>query len=47
VVRGKGKRTERLGLAGDVGETIVDYLRYGCPDTAQDRAVFLRVRAPH
>ena len=31
----------------DVGEAIVGYLRDGRPATAQDRAVFVRVRAPH
>src|SRR5919106_4388736 len=47
VVRGKGARFERLPLPLDVGETIVGYLRDGRPATAQDRAVFVRVRAPH
>jgi site-specific recombinase XerD len=31
----------------DVGAAIVRYLRDGRPATAQDRAVFVRVRAPH
>jgi integrase/recombinase XerD len=47
IVRGKGGRSERLPLPHDVGETIVRYLRHGRPGTAQDRAVFVRVRAPH
>ena len=47
IVRGKGARSERLPLPHDVGEVIVGYLRDGRPATAQDRAVFLRVRAPH
>lgn len=47
VVRGKGARSERLPLPHDVGEAIVGYLRDGRPATAQDRAVFVRVRAPH
>jgi integrase/recombinase XerD len=47
VVRGKGARSERLPLPVDVGEAIVGYLRDGRPATAQDRAVFVRVRAPH
>jgi integrase/recombinase XerD len=47
VVRGKGRRTERLPLPRDVGEAIVAYLRHGRPDTALDRAVFVRVKAPH
>jgi hypothetical protein len=47
VVRGKGGRSERLPLPVDVGEAIVGYLRDGRPSSAQDRAVFARVRAPH
>jgi site-specific recombinase XerD len=47
IVRGKGGRSERLPLPHDVGETIVRYLRHGRPGTAQDRGVFVRVRAPH
>jgi len=47
VVRGKGERSERLPLPHDVGEAIVEYLRHGRPVSAQDRAVFMRVRAPH
>ena len=47
VVRGKGGRSERLPLPHDVGEAIVRYLRHGRPGSAQDRAVFVRVRAPH
>jgi integrase/recombinase XerD len=47
VVRGKGGRSERLPLPADVGEAIVGYLRDGRPSSAQDRAVFVRVRAPH
>jgi integrase/recombinase XerD len=47
IVRGKGARSERLPLPDDVGEAIVGYLRDGRPATAQDRAVFVRVRAPH
>ncbi len=46
-MRGKGARSERLPLPHDVGEAIVGYLRDGRPATAQDRAVFVRVRAPH
>jgi integrase/recombinase XerD len=44
---GKGRRAERLPLPEDVGETIVCYLRDGRPATAQDRSLFVRVRAPH
>jgi site-specific recombinase XerD len=47
IVRGKGNRSERLPLPHDVGEVIVRYLRDGRPATALDRAVFVRVRAPH
>jgi integrase/recombinase XerD len=47
VVRGKGGRSERLPLPVDVGEAIVGYPRDGRPVSAQDRAVFVRVRAPH
>jgi integrase/recombinase XerD len=47
VVRGKGARSERLPLPHDVGAAIVGYLRHGRPGSAQDRAVFVRIRAPH
>jgi integrase/recombinase XerD len=47
VIVGKGRRSERLPLPTDVGEAIVDYLRAGRPVTAQDRCLFVRVRAPH
>lgn len=47
VVVGKGRRSERLPLPVDVGEAITIYLRDGRPGTAQDRALFQRVRAPH
>jgi integrase/recombinase XerD len=47
IVHGNGDRSERLPLPHDVGEAIVVYLRDGRPATAQDRAVFVRVRAPH
>jgi len=46
VVHGKG-RAERLPLPGDVGQAIAGYLRDGRPASAQDRAVFVRVKAPH
>ena len=46
-VTGKGNRTERLPLPADVGAAISCYLRRGRPKTALDRAVFVRVRAPH
>jgi integrase/recombinase XerD len=44
---GKGRRAERLPLPEDVGEAIVCYLQDGRPATAQDRSLFVRVRAPH
>jgi len=47
VVMGKGRRSERLPLPVDVGEALTIYLRDGRPGTAQDRALFQRVRAPH
>lgn len=46
-VRGKGGRRDQLPLPVDVGESIVDYLRFGRPATALDRSVFVRVKAPH
>jgi integrase/recombinase XerD len=47
VIAGKGRRAERLPLPEDVGEAIVAYLQDGRPATAQDRSLFVRVRAPH
>lgn len=47
VVVGKGRRSERLPLPVDVGEAISDYLRDGRPDSALDRTVFIRIKAPH
>ncbi len=47
VVVGKGRRAERLPLPVDVGEAITAYLQDGRPTSAQDRALFQRVRAPH
>jgi integrase/recombinase XerD len=44
-LRGKGGRRDRLPLPGDVGEVLVEYLRFGRrPST--DRAVFLQARQP-
>lgn len=45
LVRGKGRREDRLPLPGDAGEAIASYLRRGRPATAR-REVFLRARAP-
>ena len=47
IVVGKGRRSERLPLPVDVGEAITAYLRNGRPGRALDRAVFVRVKAPH
>jgi site-specific recombinase XerD len=47
VVRGKGRRSERLPLPADVGEPVAAYLRRGRPASAQDGSVFVRVKAPH
>ncbi|MGI9097327.1 MAG: site-specific integrase [Solirubrobacteraceae bacterium] len=47
VVVGKGRRAERLPLPVDVGEAITSYLRDGRPSSAQDRSLFVRVKAPH
>lgn len=46
VVRGKGRRAERLPIPVDVGDAIVGYLRRGRPADEQ-RGLFLRARAPH
>jgi len=47
VVRGKGSRRERLPLPVDVGDALADYLRRARPGSAEGRAVFVRVKAPH
>lgn len=47
IVSGKGNRSERLPLPPDVGEALVAYLRAGRPTSALERAVFIRVKAPH
>ncbi len=47
VVRGKGNQTECLPLPVDVGEAVAGYLRRGRPESAEGRAVFVRVKAPH
>jgi len=46
-VVGKGNRAERLPLPADVGGAIAAYLRRARPGGAEDRTVFVRVRAPH
>lgn len=45
-VRGKGGRREVLPLPVEVGEALVDYLRYGRPRRCLARRLFLSVRAP-
>ncbi len=45
VVRGKGKRLERLPLPVDVGEALADYVQRARPPS-EHRALFLRVLAP-
>ena len=47
VVRGKGRREERLPLPADVGEAIAAYLRGGRPENARGRSVFVTTNAPH
>lgn len=46
LVRGKGRRSERLPLPADVGEAIAAYLRHGRPAGGEDRAVFMTAVAP-
>ena len=46
VIRGKGRRQERLPLPVDVGEAMVGWLRKGRPH-GECTKVFTRVRAPH
>lgn len=45
-VTGKGNRSEKLPLPGDVGKAITAYLRHGRPPAAEGRSVFVRVHAP-
>lgn len=46
VVRGKGRREERLPLPADVGDALAGWLRRGRP-RCEATTVFTRVRAPH
>jgi integrase/recombinase XerD len=46
IIRGKGRRDERLPLPTDVGEAVVDYLRHDRPSVAE-RALFINVRVPY
>jgi integrase/recombinase XerD len=45
IIRGKGRRQERLPLPADVGEAIAAYLSRGRPPSS-DRYLFRRARAP-
>lgn len=47
VVRGKGRRDERLPLPADVGQAVVDYVRRGRPSGTSSRRVFIAARAPY
>lgn len=46
-VHGKPRRVDTLPLPVDVGHALVGYLRHARPVDAVDRAVFVRVLAPH
>jgi site-specific recombinase XerD len=46
VVRGKGRREDRLPLPADVGDSVTRYLLKARP-RAESRNLFLTVRAPH
>jgi integrase/recombinase XerD len=45
IVRGKGRRRDRLPLLADVGDALADYLQHGRP-ASRSRRVFLRQYAP-
>ncbi len=47
LVRGKASRLERLPLPADVGEALAGYLTTSRPRCCGERALFLRVLAPH
>ena len=46
VIRGKGRRQERMPLPADVGAALAGYLRGGRPAGTGSRAVFVKERAP-
>lgn len=46
VIRGKGRREERMPLPADAGEALASYLRGGRPAGTGSRAVFVKERAP-
>ena len=45
LIRGKGKRHDRMPLPDDVGKAIVDYIRHG--RAGRSRVLFVSSRAPH
>ena len=47
IVRGKADSIERIPLPPDVGRVVAEYLRRRRPASAQGRAVFVRIKAPH
>ena len=47
LIRGKGKRHDRMPLPVDVGEAIVDYIQNGRAGTCTSRALFVCAHAPH
>jgi len=47
IVRGKANSIERLPLPPDIGQAVARYLQHGRPSSAQGRAVFVRIKAPH
>jgi len=47
IVRSKANSIERIPLPPDVGRAVAQYLQRGRPVSAQGRAVFVRVKAPH
>jgi len=47
IVPGKANSIERIPLPPDVGRAVAQYLQRGRPVSAQGRAVFVRVKAPH
>lgn len=46
IIRGKGRRDDRMPLPADVGAALAGYLRHSRAAGAGSRAVFLRARAP-
>lgn len=46
IIRGKGRRLDRLPLPADVGSALAAYARWSRP-RAQSRKLLLRVHAPH